>query len=48
METKQKNIKNELKKTLFILIGILVVLTVLYLINSKTDFLLKLTESLIK
>ena len=45
---EQKNIKKDLKKTIIILLVIIVVLIVLSFIDSKTDFLVKLAESLIK
>ncbi len=48
MENEQKNIKKDLQKTIFILVIIAVVLIGLYLIDSKTDFLLKWAESLVK
>ncbi len=48
METEQKNIKKDLKKTIIILSVIIVILIVLNLINLKTDFLVKLSELIIK
>lgn len=48
METEQKSIKRDLKKTVIILVIILIVMIVLYLINSKTDFLVKFTELIMK
>ncbi|GEM_PF-2919834 len=48
MENEPKNVKKDLRKTIFILAVIAVVLIILYLIDSKTGFLLKWSELLVK
>lgn len=48
IEEKSINLKKDLKNTIIVALVVLVIIIALYFINLKTDFLVKLSDLIIK